>query len=116
MRRGDIVWADVGRGFERRPTCIVSADRQIERLSTVMCAPITTTVRGLPSEVEVGIAEGLQYDSVVHCDNIVRVPKTALASRPVGYLDLVRQEELDDALCYALGIRRRWLPGEEPVP
>ena len=47
-------------------------------LSRVTVAPITNTIRGLSTEVPVGPANGLDHPSVVSCDNVVTVPKSAL--------------------------------------
>ena len=52
-------------------------------LARVTVAPITTTARGLSTEVPLGRANGLDHGCVVSCDNIVTVPKTALAGRSV---------------------------------
>ncbi|MGO8956205.1 MAG: type II toxin-antitoxin system PemK/MazF family toxin [Streptosporangiaceae bacterium] len=54
-------------------------------VARVTVAPITTTARGLSTEVPVGRANGLDHECVVSCDNIVTVPKTALG-RQIGYL------------------------------
>ena len=69
------------------------------------CAPITRTVRGIRSEVEVGPEEGLPEVSVITCDNIVTLPIGMLASSRVGHLSLGRRAELDRALRYALDIQ-----------
>jgi mRNA interferase MazF len=59
-------------------------------MARVTVAPITTTVRGLSTEIPVGPANGLQHACVVSCDNIVTVPKAALGPQ-IGYL-LATQE------------------------
>jgi mRNA interferase MazF len=51
----------------------------------VTVAPVTSTALGLSVEIPVGRANGLGHDSVVNCDNIVTIPKTALGER-IGYL------------------------------
>ncbi len=48
-------------------------------------APITTTIRGLSTEVPDGPANGIGHESVVSCDNIVTINKAALGER-IGYL------------------------------
>lgn len=53
-------------------------------MARVTVAPITTTVRGLSTEVPVGRANGLENSCVVSCDNIVTIPKSALG-RQIGY-------------------------------
>ena len=62
-------------------------------------APITTTVRGLSTEVPVGPANGIGHESVVSCDNIVTIDKTALGDR-IGYL-FAAQETLLTAAIHA---------------
>jgi len=71
----------------------------------VTVAPVTRTARGIRSEVAVGKKEGLSTDSVVTADNIMTVPKWALADRPLGALGPLKRRELDHAIRYALDIR-----------
>jgi mRNA interferase MazF len=104
VRRGDIFWADLGQPAGRRPVCILTRDAAIEVLSAVTCAPITRTVRGILSEVEVGPAEGLPNQSVISCDNLITIPTSLLDPDPVGHLELVDRVKLDRALRYALDI------------
>jgi len=104
VARGDIVWADLGPPAGRRPLCVLTRDAAIEVLTAITCAPITRTVRGIRSEVEIGPAEGLPEPSVISCDSVVTVPKS-LVDEPVGRLDLDARVRLDQALRYALDIR-----------
>ena len=69
------------------------------------CAPITRTVRGVRSEVEVGPEEGLPEVGVITCDNVVTLSTGMLASGRVGHLSLEKRAELDHALRYALDIQ-----------
>lgn len=85
--------------------CVLTRDAAIQVLSAVTCAPITRTVRGIRSEVEVGPEEGLPEVSVITCDNIVTLPIDVLASTRVGHLGLGKRAELDRALRYALDIQ-----------
>jgi mRNA interferase MazF len=73
-------------------------------LAAVTCAPITRTIRGIRSEVELGLDEGLPEASAVNCDNLVTIPKADLDRDPVGHLGPVKRAELDRALRYALDI------------
>jgi len=66
-------------------------------LNRVSVAPITSTIRGLSTEVPVGADNGLDHDSVVNCDNIVTVPKAALG-RHLGYLFDAQEPALADAI------------------
>jgi mRNA interferase MazF len=106
VARGDVVWADLGPPAGRRPVCVVTRDAAIDVLTSVTCAPISRTFRGIRSEVDVGPDEGLPEPSVVSCDNLVTIPQVLLDPEPVGRLGTERRIALDYALIYALGIAR----------
>ena len=82
---------------KRRPVLILTRELVRPHTSRVTVAPITTTIRGLSTEVPVGPANGLDADCVISCDNIVTVPANALGPQ-IGAL-LVEQE---DALTFAI--------------
>ncbi|MGH3447706.1 MAG: type II toxin-antitoxin system PemK/MazF family toxin [Nocardioidaceae bacterium] len=63
---------------KRRPALILTRHSQLHLLTWVTVAPITTTIRGITSEVLVGARNGLGHDSAVSCDNISTVPKSAV--------------------------------------
>lgn len=105
VARGELYWADLGTPAGRRPVCVLTRNAAIAVLRTVTCAPITRTVRGIRSEVEVGAGQGLPQTSVISCDNLLTVPQAGLDDQPVGRLDEVKRAELDRALRYALDIR-----------
>ena len=101
MNRGDVWDADVAGG--RRPVVVLTRDEAIPLLRRVTVAPITSRIRGLPSEVRVGQAEGLDHDSVVSCDNILTLPQERLDRRR-GALGPDAVRDLDAAIVIALGI------------
>jgi len=105
VARGDIIWADLGEPAGRRPVCVLTREAAIEVLKALTCAPITRTIRGIRSEVQVGTAEGLPEASVVSCDNLITIPTAVFDDRPVGHLDLGGRIRLDLALRYALDIQ-----------
>ena len=80
-----------------RPVLVLTRGPVRPYLNTVTIAPITTTIRGLSTEVPVGPANGLDHDSVVSCDNITTIPRAAMG-RHVGYL----QAALEPALARAI--------------
>jgi mRNA interferase MazF len=63
---------------KRRPALILTRQSKLHLLSWVTVAPITSTIRGLTSEVRVGPRNGLDHDSVVSCDNISTVHRDAV--------------------------------------
>jgi len=99
-----IYWADLGPPAGRRPVCILTRTAAIRVLQLVTCAPITRTIRGIASEVEVGAGEGLPEAGAITCDNIITIPKVALDPEPVGALDPAKRADLDRALRFALDI------------
>jgi len=82
----------VARLDKSRPVLILTRELVRPHLSTVTVAPITTTIRGLSTEVPVDAANGLSAPSVVSCDNITTIPKDALGEQ-IGVL-LAHQEPL----------------------
>jgi mRNA interferase MazF len=68
-----------------RPVLILTRELVRPHMSRVTVAPITSTIRGLSTEVPVGPDNGLAQASVVSCDNIVTIPTDALR-RQVGFL------------------------------
>ena len=85
--------------------CVLTRDAAIGVLNAVTCAPITRTVRGIRSEVELGPEHGLPERCVISCDNVITIPATSLDDKPVGHLDLRARTDLDRALRYALDIQ-----------
>jgi mRNA interferase MazF len=104
VRRNDIIWADLGPPAGRRPVCVLTRDAAASVLSAITCAPITQTMRGIRSEVEIGPEQGLPESCVISCDNIITVTVDDLDPEPVGRLDEIKRAELDRALRYALDI------------
>lgn len=82
-----------------RPVVVLSREDAIAVLHTVMVAPVTSTIRGIPSEVIVGVDEGLKHPSAVNLDHVQTVEK----SRLLRHLGHVRGEPLVK-LCQALAV------------
>lgn len=87
---------------KRRPVLILSRDEAIEVLSTVIVAPITSTIRDLPSQVVIGEAEGLAHDSAISLDHVHCVERAKLVHR-LGRLSPERMREVCGALAVATG-------------
>jgi|SRR5690625_430450 len=80
-----------------RPMLILTRELVRPHLTRATVAPITSTVRGLSTEVPVGGGNGLDHESVVSCDNIVTVPTSTLG-RHLGYLLPSQEPELAQAI------------------
>lgn len=106
MRRGEIRYADVGGGFGRRPVLVVSATETIPALNAVTCAPVTTTLREIPTRVALGRREGLRRKSEAACEALVTLNKSDIEAAPLGWFDEGRFIELDRAIARALDVPR----------
>jgi mRNA interferase MazF len=82
---------------KRRPVLVVTRSEAVPVLTWLLVAPVTRTVRGIPTEVPLGPAEGLAVDCAASFDNLQPIRRTFLTSR-VGALDPVRRQELCSAL------------------
>ena len=83
-----------------RPVLVLTREAVRPYLTRLTVAPITSTIRGLSTEVPVGPANGLDHDSVVSCDNIVTIRKSALG-RHLGYLLPHQEPVLAEAILAA---------------
>lgn len=97
--RGEIWWGEADP--KGRPFLILTRDEAIPVLRTVLVAPITRTIRHIPTEVPVGISEGLPVASAAAMDNVLAIPKSMLVRR-MGSLAPERQHELGEALFAAI--------------
>lgn len=88
-RRGEVWYADVV-GGKRRPVLVLTRDPMGARLKSVICAPITSKVRGISTEVPLGESAGLVHASVANCDNLFLLGRGHLIRR----LGAVRDDEM----------------------
>jgi len=87
----------VARLDKTRPVLILTRELVRPHLTSVTIAPITTTIRGLSTEVRVDQANGLEEPSVVSCDNITTIPADALGAR-IGVLLDPQELALSEAI------------------
>ncbi len=80
-----------------RPVLILTRELVRPHLTRVTVAPITSTIRGLSTELPVGLRNGLRSESVVSVDNIVTIPVTALGHQ-VGFLFPDQEPALSTAI------------------
>lgn len=93
----------VGQLDKARPVLVLTRELVRAHMNTVTVAPITTTVRGLSSEVLVGPVNGLDAQGVVACDHITTIPTEALG-RQIGYLLDEQEAELTEAIHMAFDL------------
>jgi mRNA interferase MazF len=101
VERGDIWWVEHPEAG-RRPACVLTRQAAIGVLNSVLVAPATRTVRGIPTEVALTREDGMPRDCVLSFDNLTTVPKALLTTR-ITSLPEDRHAELCDALRAATG-------------
>lgn len=99
VNRGEIWRYAFRHPDKRRPVLVLTRQDVIGLLHTVMVAPITSTLRGAPSEVAVGVDEGLKLPSAVNLDHV----QTVEQSRLVGYVGHLAPDKMRE-VCRALAI------------
>ena len=104
MRRGEVWWADLPRPAGRRPVVLLSRNEAYAVRQLVTVAPITTRIRRIPTEVELGSGDGLPKRCVPNLDTVTTIPKRTLTMR-ITALTLEKVVAVDRALKFALGLR-----------
>jgi mRNA interferase MazF len=87
--QGEIWWAETE--DKRRPVLVVTRSEAVPVLAAIVVAPVTRTVRHIPTEIPLGKEEGLAVECAASFDNLQRVRRSALVER-VGHLGPRRQE------------------------
>ena len=82
---------------KRRPVLVVSRNEVIPVLNNIIVAPVTSTVRTIPTCIPVGTDEGINHDSVATFDNLAAVPKSVL-TRKLGQLGTGGRQQICAAL------------------
>ena len=102
MTRGEICLLNLPRPDEKRPVLILSRPALIPLLHTVTVAAVTSTLRGSPTEVEVGVEEGLKHTSCVNLCNLFTVRQRELGAF-VGTVSRQKMRRICEALSVACG-------------
>ena len=102
IARGDVRLYRFSRPDKQRPVVVLTRPSAVDYLSSVTVAPITSTIRGVPSEVVLTEADGMKRPCAINLHNVVTVSKAHLGRR-VGTLSSERLREVCAALGFALG-------------
>ena len=103
MRRGEVWWASLPPPSGRRPVVLLSRDAAYTVRNLVLVTPVTTIVRGIPTEVSLGPEDGLPQASVANLDIIITIPKSSLRRR-IMVLSVEKVRSIDEAIRFALGL------------
>jgi mRNA interferase MazF len=102
MRRGEIRWYRFSRPDKKRPVVILTRDSALDFLGEVTVAPVTSTIRDIPSEVWLTQADGMPRDCAVNLDHIQTVSKAKIGPM-ITTLSPRKMAELRSALLFAMG-------------
>jgi mRNA interferase MazF len=102
ITRGDVCLYNFAPPDKKRPVVILTRDGSIGYLSTLIIAPITSAIRGVPSEVVLDVEDGMKTACAVNLHNVVTVSQDRLGKR-VAHLSSVRMNQICAALRFSLG-------------
>jgi mRNA interferase MazF len=105
VTRGEIRLVRFPRPDKQRPALILTRGSALDFLNTATIAPITSTIRDIPTEVVLGIDDGMKRPCAVNLDHVQTIASTRLGRR-VSSLSAARMVEVCNALGFALGCRR----------
>jgi mRNA interferase MazF len=103
MKRGEVRWYKFKSPEKKRPIVILTRDAILEYLGEVTVAPITSTIRRIPSEVLLSNENGMKNNCVINCDHIQTVSKSQVGSL-ITTLSNDKLTDLRSAICFALNI------------
>ena len=102
IARGDVRLYQFAPPDKRRPVVVLTRDSAIAYLSSVIVAPVTSKIRGVPSEVVLNEEDGMKAPCAVNLHNAVTVSQYRLGRR-VAHLSSLRMREICAALRFSLG-------------
>ena len=103
MKHGEVRWYKFIKPDKKRPVLILTRDSVLDYLGEITVAPITGTVRNIPSEVFISKAEGMPLDCAVNCDHLQTVSKEKIGSL-ITSLTLAKMADVGRAIRFALNI------------
>ena len=103
MKRGEIRWYKFRAPDKKRPILILTRDSMLSYLGEVTVAPITTTVRDIPSEVFLSKDEGMTRDCAINFDHIQTVSKGRVGSL-ITTISPEKLEQVRQAILFALDL------------
>lgn len=101
MKRGEVRWYKFSNPDKKRPVVILTRNSAIGYLGEVTIAPITSTIRDIPSEVFLSQEDGMKNDCAINLDHIQTVSKGKVGGL-ITKLSLSKLDELHKALNFAL--------------
>ena len=101
MKRGEVRWYKFKSPDKRHPVVILTRNSILEYLGEVTVAPVTSTIRDIPSEVLLSRQDGMPDDCAINCDHIQTVSKVKIGSL-ITTLSREKLFQVRNAICFAL--------------
>lgn len=102
LTRGEVRMFRFAPPDKQRPVIVLTRNSALEFLNRVTVAPITSTIRGSPTEVLLGVEEGMKHPSAVNLDHVITVPRAGIG-KLVGRVSPAQLAEICRALAFAVG-------------
>lgn len=102
MKRGEIRWYKFKKPDKERPIVILTRDTVLQYMGEVTVAPVTTTIRDIPTEVLLGLEDGMSKNCAVNLDHMQTVSKIKIG-KLITTLNREKLSEIRSALLFALG-------------
>ena len=102
MEWGEIRWYKFQLPDKKRPVLILTRSSIIQYLDEVTIAPITSTIRGIPSEVSLSSEDGMMKECTINLDHIQTIQKGKLGAM-ITKLSYAKMDDVKQALLFALG-------------
>jgi mRNA interferase MazF len=103
MKRGEVRWYKFKEPDKKRPVLILTRDSILEYLGEVTVAPVTSTIRDIPSEVVLSEQDGMPRNCAINCDHLQTVAKGKIGSL-ITSLSNEKQVAVREAITFALGL------------
>ena len=103
MKRGEVRWYKFKSPDKKRPVVILTRNSILEYLGEVTIAPVTSTIRDIPSEVFLSNQDGMHNDCAINCDHIQTVAKAKIGSL-ITTLSKEKLFEIRNAISFALNL------------
>ena len=103
MKRGEVRWYEFQPPDKRGPVLILTRNSAIRLLNEITIAPITSTIRDIPTEIVLTVEDGMPQDCAVNFDHLQTVPKRKIG-RLITSLSEERLALIAPALMFALGL------------
>lgn len=103
MKRGEVRWYNFKSPDKKRPVVILTRNSVLEYLGEVTVAPLTSTIRDIPSEVLLSQRDGMYNECVINCDHIQTVSKSKIGSL-ITTLSKEKLGEIRNAISFTLNL------------